>query len=280
MEKTDFLNWAKIGFNLVMDQYPSAQLLEINSWKSEGTTLTPEELDNMRIIFSFEDTKTIIIESLNANAFGSPILSEEPFIQDVAMKHFPLEMDLSEALDLISKAGYEKPFSNVSLKHPLKKGFYNVFYIVENPHDGVSVLVNTLTKEVQEKSNMLTEQWFSLTVCAYGVDIIAFLHITSGNKPHDYFCFDDGKCTDTGKITSKAGFYGTEGHLEMRVNDGKGGRSGEFICDAHWDSPYSGENKFYLNKISPGYDAQITGKGNSGQKTGTLGSCSMYVIKK
>lgn len=278
--KKELLNWAQTGIKIVRNIYPTALLLEIDTWKSEGTTLNPNELDNMRIVFSFEDTKSIIIESLAANTFDLPIIYDEPFIEDVVVKHFPIEMDLSEALKLIKKAGFEKPFSNVTLRHPMKKGHHNVLYMVGNPHEGISVSVNTTTKDVKEIDNLLTEQWFSLNVCAYGVDIIAFLDITSGEKPKDFYKFEDGSCTDTQKITSKSGFYGTEGNLEMRVNDGKDGKSGELICKAYWDSPYSGENKFYLKNVSSNYDVQITGKGNSGQRTGTLGSCSMNVIKK
>lgn len=278
--KKEFLNWAQTGIKIVRDIYPSVLLLEIDIWKSEGTTLNPDELDNMRIVFSFENTKSITINSSSADIFDEPILHDEPFTEDVYMKHFPIGMDLSEALELIKKAGFEKPFSNVTLGHPMKKGHHNVLYIVGNPHEGISVSVNTTTKDVKEIDSLLTEQWFSLNVCAYGVNIMAFLNITSGEKPKDFYEFKDGNCTETPKITSKFGFFGTEGYLEMRVNDGKEGKSGELICEAYWDSPYSGENKFELRKKSENYDLRITGKGNSGQKTGSLGSCSMNVIKK
>ncbi len=278
MEKSSFLSKATKGINIVRETYPTALLLEIDSYKSEGTTLNPDELDQMRIVFSYEDRKSISIHTLVDDTFEEPIVHDSPFTEDVIIQQFPINMDLPEALQLIKEAGLEEPFDSITLRHPLAIGFDNILYYVGQSHIGRFVSVDTVTKEVKQIENMLGEQWFSLTICTFGVSINGYVKIISGKKPAESFTFNEGTCTDTEKFVSKAGFYGTEGTLDLRIDNGQK-ENAPLICKVSWISPYKGENKFNITDQSFEYDIKITGRGTSGEKKGALGSCSMLIIK-
>lgn len=279
MEKLNFIQCASLGIHTVLEQYPSALLLEIDSAKSQGASLNPDDLDSMRIVFAYQDVQTIVIESSSFDSFGEPLLIDEPFGGNVPIKNWPVKMDLAEALELIREAGFEKPFSTVTLRHPMIKGAQHpVYTIADNPMD-TQITVNTVTMEVTETQNLLGSQWMELTICVYGCDIKGELNVTCGTEPKDgnhTRDYKDGCCTSGGKWGNFNGWsmVGASGELTLKdkVTDDK-------ICLVKYESPYSGSNKFEVtdeNKTK--YNVQVTSKGNTG-RSGCLGNCSMNVFK-
>lgn len=280
MEKLNFIQCASLGIHQVLEQYPSALLLEIDSAKSKGGSLNADDLDSMRIVFAYQDVQTIIIESSSFESFGEPLLIDEPFGGNIPIKDWPVKIDLSEALELIRKAGFEKPFSTVTLRHPMIKGAQHpVYTIADNPMDP-QINVNTVSNEVTETQNLLGSQWMELTICAYGCDIKGELKVTCGTSPtegdHNNYDYKDGCCTSQGQWGNfnSWSMYGASGQLTLKdkVTNDK-------ICQVKYESPYSGSNKFEITDIgSTKYDVQVTSKGNTG-RSGCLGNCSMNVFK-
>lgn len=278
MKNLSFIERASIGIEKVREQYPSALLLEVGAWHTTGTTSNPDELHTMRIVFSFEDSKSISIKSFGGGIFEEPILHDKPFVEDMVIQNWPLEMDLPEALSLIQEAGLQAPFTAVTLRQPVAPGFDDPLYIVGSAGNYVSV--NTVTKKIQPIQTLLGSQWADITICAYGLTINGVLKVSCGTDPaekveHKY-TYPDGACTSHGQWGNFNNWstYGAEGTLALK--DGE-----TLICTLHYDSPYSGSNKFYIDNngyIAKGYDVKITSYGNRGH-TGYLGDCSLNVIK-
>lgn len=274
--KKQFNDWAQAGIDIVKAQYPTAVLLEINAWKSAGATLGFEDLNQMSIGFSYEDTKSILINSNSSGTFSEPVINDFPIIEDVPIKNWPLEMDIDEAFALMQSSGYELSFDSVTVKHPMAQGHTSLLYIFAAPHTGAYVSVNTKTKEVKEDQELLTEQWFQLTVCAYGCDIRGVVTVKDGNKPKDEYIFPDSFCTQTDQFVSKVGFFGTKGHIEMQDMDNNNLK----ICKVSWESPYTGKNELEVEDNNYHYLIEITSKGNAGRRRGKLGFCSMNITKR
>ncbi|WP_337045128.1 aegerolysin family protein [Emticicia sp. 17c] len=278
MSKPSFIARASIGIKQVLAVYPDALLLEVDAWKTEGTTLNPDDLDKMRIVFAYKNIFSITIENISFDTFAQPVLHKEPFSEDIVITKWPLKMDLPQALELVQKANLEQQFSNVTLRHPLSQHRTHTLYIIGTSPMQPYITVDTVTMEVKKMQQMLGEQWFSVNICVYGVSIKGTTNVVHGSssipKTVD---FPDGKCTATSKFTSASWSVavGTEGTIELKENI----TNGQVICKIHWDSPSVGENKFYLTDQNSGYSCEITGSGNAGQSTGTLGACSMNISK-
>lgn len=274
--KTNFNYWAQAGIDTVKAQYPTAVLLEINAWKSAGATLGLEDLDQMSIVFSYEDTKSISISTTSSGTFSEPVINDFPVVEDVPIKNWPLEMEINEAFTLMQSSGYELAFDYVTVKYPMIQGHRSTLYIFEAPHTGTYISVNTKTKEVKKEQELLKEQWFTLKVCAYGCNVKGIVTVENGNKPKGEYIFYEGACTETDKFTCKVGFYGTKGFIEMKDMN----KADAKICKVSWDSPYTGKNDFEVDGVDiNNYSVEITGKGNSGHSKGKLGHCSMNIWK-
>lgn len=279
MNKLSFVEKASIGIKKVQNMYPSAVLLEVDAWKSVGSTLNPDELDLMRIVFSLDDTKSVFIKSIKGNTFNEPVVVNKPFLEDAFIENWPIKMDLLEALDLIKEAGMETSFNAVTLRQPMAPGFENPLYIVGS--GGSYVSVNTVTKEVQAIQSMLGSQWADITICAYGLEIKGHLKVSCGTDPSEkgehIYSYPEGVCTSLGKWGNfnNWSMYGAEGDLTLYEKTPK---SEIKICQVHYESPYIGTNVFSVGQVAAGYQVQITSAGNTGH-SGYLGNCSLNVFK-
>lgn len=54
----------------------------------------------------------------NWGEFTKPVFYASPFLEDVLIK-WPVSLDLPDAHELMVKAGYDLPFTQVLLRHPL-----------------------------------------------------------------------------------------------------------------------------------------------------------------
>lgn len=280
MNKLSFIEKASIGIKKVQDMYPNAVLLEVDAWKAVGSTLNPDELDLMRIVFSFDGNKSIFIKSTIGNTFEEPIVVDKPFVEDASIENWPTKMDLPEALELIKEAGLEAPFNAVTLRQPIAPGFENLLYIVGS--GGSYVSVDTFTKQVQAIQTLLGSQWAAITICAYGAPIEGILKVTCGTEPSEgehTYTYPEGTCTENGKWGNfnDWSWHGAEGYLTLYdVSDSNNKIK---ICQLYYESPYSGSNKFNLvGQPAAGYNVQITSAGNTGH-SGYLGNCSLNVFK-
>lgn len=136
-----------IAYNEVMSDYQGVVLLGALGEARDGVTTDPTQIVNMRVVFGWGDTRTIIIEETAHGEFGSPKVFDFPY-GGARQLSWPIEMDLAQANKLKEAAGYRQPYFSASLIHPTN-------YQVEHPQfvfatGSAFVFVDTITGKVME----------------------------------------------------------------------------------------------------------------------------------
>lgn len=123
-----FLGMANIAVRLVTQKYPGAKLLEGDGISPSGPTTDVKNVNSWRFVFRTADGGTAFIRSSVWGEFYPITYVHEPWMEDVVIP-WPIKMDITEAGELLKKAGYTKPFGNVTLRWPLYPGINEPYYI-------------------------------------------------------------------------------------------------------------------------------------------------------
>jgi len=123
-----FLGRVNIAVREVQKGYPNAQLYEVDATPptSEGVT-DPYLLSQLKVVFR-AGSGTAIIKSTGWGSFGPVDYIPEPWLEDVVIP-WPVNMDAKEANALMRNAGYNTPYSAMTLRHPLYPGENEPYYI-------------------------------------------------------------------------------------------------------------------------------------------------------
>lgn len=135
-----------IAVRIVTEKYPGSLLYEAEAVSSNGATIDPAQLDQMKVIFQY-GADTVVIKSTGYGEFGEPILIKEPWVGDVVIK-WPIPMDLPEANILKEQAGYKEPYNAVILRNPLGPTPTNPFFIFGLDSGLPYIFVDVVTGEV------------------------------------------------------------------------------------------------------------------------------------
>lgn len=123
-----FLGRVNIAVRLVQDQYPGAQLLEVEALPPTPQAVTnPNALSQLKVVFR-AGNGTAIIKSIGWGSFGPVQYIGSPWMEDVVIA-WPIKMEASEADSLLKKAGYTGPYGAMTLRHPLYPGIKEPYYI-------------------------------------------------------------------------------------------------------------------------------------------------------
>lgn len=150
MATLSFLGMANIAVRLVRDQYPGAQLLEGDGLSPSGPTTNVNDVNSWRFVFRTANGGTAFIHSTVWGEFGPITYVGQPWLEDVVIP-WPIDMELTEAAQLKSNAGYNLPYRTVTLRWPLYPGINQPFYIF-GQENGVYVFVGIYDKKVSTET--------------------------------------------------------------------------------------------------------------------------------
>jgi hypothetical protein len=123
-----FLGRVNIAVRLVQDQYPGAQLYEVEATPPTPQAVTnPNALSQLKVVFR-AGKGTAIIQSTGWGSFGPVKYIDSPWMEDVVIE-WPIKMEATEADSLLKKAGYTGPYGAMTLRHPLYPGVDEPYYI-------------------------------------------------------------------------------------------------------------------------------------------------------
>ncbi|KAF5020944.1 hypothetical protein F66182_7025 [Fusarium sp. NRRL 66182] len=139
------LSWdgfVNIGYNLILKQFPTARLYEI-----DATPLTRETVDNQwglvsnKVVAGLDDNKTAVIQSTGWGEFGQVQVIDSPWLGDVAIS-WPVSLEIGDAFSILRKGGYTQGVGAVTLRQPLYPGDDQPFYIFNVDNQFIAVGVN------------------------------------------------------------------------------------------------------------------------------------------
>ncbi|MBV9389192.1 MAG: hypothetical protein JOZ78_22460 [Chroococcidiopsidaceae cyanobacterium CP_BM_ER_R8_30] len=123
-----FLGMVNIAIKLVTEKYPDAELYEVDGVSSNGPTTDVLSIDRLRVVFRTRSGGTAIIKSTVWGEFGPVEYADQPWLEDIVIP-WPIQMDLAQAAELMTGAGYNTPYKTVTLRWPLYPGVKQPFYI-------------------------------------------------------------------------------------------------------------------------------------------------------
>ena len=129
-----FLGAVNIAIRKVRAEYPNAQLLEVDGYAMGGPTTNSQGIDKMRVVFQIGDMHSATVTSTAWGEFG-PIEMHGVFAGDRVLP-WPIKMTLVEANDLLKKAGFDGPYTGVTLRWPLYPGVTQPSYIFTTVNSG------------------------------------------------------------------------------------------------------------------------------------------------
>ena len=163
-----FLGRVNIAVRLVQDQYPDAQLYEVEALPPVPEKVSnPNALSKLKVVFR-AGNGTAVIKSTGWGTFGPVQYVDQPWLEDVVIP-WPIRMEATEADALLKKAGYTGTYGAMTLRHPLYPGIEQPYYIFSmnsgqyvfvgvndgkvttNPVDSATVAKNS-TAEVADKA--------------------------------------------------------------------------------------------------------------------------------
>jgi hypothetical protein len=102
---------------IVKPQYPTAVQVENFGTSSSGSAGTADEFDQWKFVFTDIDGLEIITLDYDRGKFGKAVREARPWIKTL-IKELPRNLDLSQALSYLRKAGYIEPLLSVNLRAP------------------------------------------------------------------------------------------------------------------------------------------------------------------
>lgn len=130
MSVLSFNGRVNIAVRIVKEKYPKARLFEADGVASEGPTIDPLKIDQLRVVFDNEG-QTVIIKETGYGEFGEPELFNQPWIEDIVIE-WPVNMDLDQASKLKEEAGYTNGYYTVTLRNPLGPKLGNPYFIFDD----------------------------------------------------------------------------------------------------------------------------------------------------
>jgi hypothetical protein len=130
-----FLGMANIAVRLVREKYQDAELYEGDGISPGGPTTKVQDVNSWRFVFRAGGGGTAIIKSTVWGEFGPIQYIAEPWLEDRVIP-WPIEMDITQADNLLKQAGYTGPYSSVTLRWPLYPGMNQPFYIFQMENEG------------------------------------------------------------------------------------------------------------------------------------------------
>ncbi len=150
MATLSFLGMANIAVRLVTDEYPEAQLYEGDGTSPKGPTTNVQDVNSWRFVFSLPNNRTAFIHSTDWGEFGPIEVVPFPWLEDVVIP-WPIDLELTDAAQLLQQAGYTGAYGTVTLRWPLYPGNNQPFYIF-GMTDGTYVFVGIYDKSVAPHS--------------------------------------------------------------------------------------------------------------------------------
>jgi hypothetical protein len=141
---------ANIAVRLVRDQYPDAELYEGDGTPPNGPTTNVQDVTSWRFVFRLPNNRTALIHSTDWGEFGPVEVVDQPWLEDRVIP-WPIEMDITEAAQLLQHGGHTGPFGAVTLRWPLYPGSNQPYYIF-GMTDGTYVFVGIYDKSVTPHS--------------------------------------------------------------------------------------------------------------------------------
>ncbi|MBC3788351.1 hypothetical protein FHK02_4904 [Spirosoma sp. LMG 31448] len=121
-----YLGRVNIAMRLIREQYPDAQLYEVQATAKAPST-NPNDISQLKVVCR-AGTGTAIINSTGWGTFGAVSFIGQPWLEDVVID-WPIAMELTEADSLLKAAGFTGSYGNVTLRHPLYPGVNEPYYI-------------------------------------------------------------------------------------------------------------------------------------------------------
>jgi|GEM_PF-760113 len=141
-----FLGRVNIAVRLVQDQYPDAELYEVEALPPSPRPCSgPNELSKLKVVFR-AGKGTAIIESTGWGTFGPVQYIPQPWMEDQVIA-WPVQMEATEADSLMKKAGYTGTYGAMTLRKPLYPGIVQPYYIF-SMNSGQYVFVGVNDKKV------------------------------------------------------------------------------------------------------------------------------------
>lgn len=119
MSKTNLTTMAAASA-LVRETWPDSILIEAQGHPSSGFAVHAADIDKWLFVFHVCCVPNVITVLLpwKMGNFGTLQPYDQPWLEDV-ITPLPAKMSLDAALGLLRKAGFHKPFENVTLREPL-----------------------------------------------------------------------------------------------------------------------------------------------------------------
>lgn len=134
------------GILMVHKQDPDAKFLEADvQLSSPASSATDVNISEIRLFFEGHDGYAIFLKC-DASQCAPPEATHDRFVGDYVLK-WPVQISLSDAINIKNAAGYTKPFEVFTLRTPLSyPSDMHPLYIFRNP-DGSFVFVDTVTEQ-------------------------------------------------------------------------------------------------------------------------------------
>lgn len=123
-----FLGRVNIAVRLVKEKYSDAQLYEVTARPPLPHLVSnPNDLSHLDLVFH-TSKGTAFVSSIGWGEFGPITFIDQPWLEDVLIQ-WPIKMDITEADQLIKKAGQAGKYGVCVLRHPLYPGVEEPYYI-------------------------------------------------------------------------------------------------------------------------------------------------------
>lgn len=107
------------AMQILTAKWPSAVVIEAQGTPSRSFAANAAEIDQWLYVAHVNHIPVMTaLLPWRDGAFSSPQTLAQPWLED-AISPLPLKLELSEAVSLLHKAGYCKPFASVTLREPL-----------------------------------------------------------------------------------------------------------------------------------------------------------------
>ena len=127
MATLSYLGNVNIAIRFIDEKYPGSKLYEVDGLPIDGPTTDYKDIQNLRVVCT-TGKGTAIIHSKEWGEWGLIDYIDQPWLEDQVIK-WPIEMELSEADELLKKAGHTGAYTAVTLRKPLYPGVVQPSYI-------------------------------------------------------------------------------------------------------------------------------------------------------
>ncbi len=109
------------AIGLARNEFGETSLLYATGTPSSGSARTAEDINRLCVTCGVSNNRTIILLSTQWGEFDPPTIVNYPTLGTQAIA-WPIQFDLPQAIQILRRAGYEQPFTAVTLRQPLYPG--------------------------------------------------------------------------------------------------------------------------------------------------------------